>query len=194
MPNHRLQATGAFLDLHEPVRRFFGRLSRAVRPKSVTTMRRFVALLAATLVFSVNVMAEGLNQLGEEDFTVAGISIGTDSAFAQRTLGKPHDVSSYVYTNDTSAKYSIWKYAGLLVHVGEDRTIFGITVQTAKFPTSRGLKVGDSIEKLVKLYGKPSGTYQSDWDYELPSNDLEVMRVTVGNNKITGIYIGSLSD
>ncbi|MEQ1591802.1 MAG: hypothetical protein ABL892_05370 [Thiobacillaceae bacterium] len=160
----------------------------------MTTLRRFIVLLAITLAFSANVMGEVLIQLGEEDFTVAGISIGTDSASVQRTLGKPKDVTNYAYTNDPSGKYSVWKYAGLLVHVGVDKTVFGITIQTTKFPTKRGLKVGDSIGKLVKLYGKPSGTYQPDWDYELPGNDLEVMRVNVHNHKITSIYAGTLSD
>lgn len=154
----------------------------------------FVAIVVAVFASCSSAVGASTIQLTDTDFVVAGVAVGADPALVRKKLGHPKVVATYPYTNDPTSKYSVWEYSGLLVHIGADEMVFGISLTTNRFRTVRGLKVGDSAEKLLKLYGKPTGTYQYDCDYELPDNDLEVMRVTIRNNKITRIFVGRLSD
>ena len=157
-------------------------------------IRIFVTIVVATFAFCNTAVGAPAIQLTETDFVVAGVAIGAEPASVRKALGQPKGVATHPYPNDPTSNYAIWKYSGLLVHMGADELVFGLTLTTNRFTTNRGLKVGDSKEKLLKLYGRPTGTYQTDWDYELPSNDLEVMRVTIRNHKITKIFVGWLSD
>ncbi len=74
--------------------------------------------------------------------------------------------------------------------------ISAVTSETPSLKTKAGLKVGDSFDKMKKIYGKPviseKGTnfteylYVSDPEKELSDAGI---KIRVSSNKITSIYI-----
>jgi len=72
--------------------------------------------------------------------------------------------------------------------------VVGITLTDRTRSTRRGLRVGDSVANLQRLYGEPSGKYEDSWDYQDASNDLHVIRLTVRGDHITAIYLGAILD
>lgn len=151
-----------------------------------------------SLSFSSNVIADNPLKLGNNDFIVAGVSIGMTSEVVEQKLGKPNNILYYDYNepiipNAPNPQYLVWEYNGLRVTIEANKDINGITIISKLFSTHRGLTVGSSKEDLIKLYGKPSGTYKFDWDYNY-KDELTVMRVTLSDNKVERIYLGNLSD
>jgi len=64
-----------------------------------------------------------------------------------------------------------------------------LTVYSDKYVTPRGLRVGDSVDKLMDLYGKPASAYNGEYSYEYYLDEYDLFRVTAENGVITSICI-----
>ena len=156
-------------------------------------MKRFKVALILVLVFAVTVWPQTAKPLSDNDFVIAGISDETTPGRIQKVLGRPSSIHSYPHPFDPDARTIQWRYGALsLIFSGEVLT--GIYLNTAKHATSRGLRVGDSVDKLIHLYGKPNGAYETDWDYQDPGNEMHVIRVLVKRKRVVLIYLGWLTD
>jgi hypothetical protein len=56
------------------------------------------------------------------------------------------------------------------------------------------LAVGDSVERVIALYGQPSEIMDADWVYEDPRERLHVISVTIREGRVARIFVGSLWD
>lgn len=73
-----------------------------------------------------------------------------------------------------------------------DNGLYSITIGDGSFATSKGLRVGDTVETMEKLYGTDYG-YQDDMSepaYTYWFSDGSYMLVTVSAHTITGISLG----
>ncbi|SUP41544.1 hypothetical protein [Veillonella criceti] len=98
--------------------------------------------------------------LPKEDLMVVGISRGASFADIQQSLGKPTAIE-YSGGYIVSVAYGgIYFYPFL--HSEEIQTI-EITNRDAT--TARGVAVGDSLEKVYSLYGRPDLVQENKWFY-----------------------------
>jgi hypothetical protein len=70
--------------------------------------------------------------------------------------------------------------------------VFGITINSAKYATNRGLHVGDSVKKLLEIYGNPASRYEQDMDYDDDEGGL--IRIRIKKDRVEWIYVGALDD
>lgn len=122
-------------------------------------------------------------RLNNDDFIVAGISIGMPVNDAMKILGKPQSITTEVFNQRAL------KYIGFEID-SEDDAVFSIIITSNKYSTSRGLRVGDGFKRLVHLYGKPYSKDESVWTYKTGKPDKPIFSVVSKNNKVVRIYIG----
>jgi len=68
--------------------------------------------------------------------------------------------------------------------------LFSLSTTSESYATPRGLYVGDSVDKVIELYGVPVlGTYNNDFDYGDENGEYIQLRVTVSNDKVVEISI-----
>lgn len=140
-----------------------------------------------------------------DDFVIYGLS--SDSAVdAVRTkMGDPIEKSRIseqsVHNPDYLAYWETWKYPGIEITflnngarnepAPEDPgTLFTVVVTRSNVPTSRGIRVGDPVERVIEKYGAArteSGVYY----YE---SGLQYVAFTVVTGRVTRIEVGSLLD
>ena len=68
-----------------------------------------------------------------------------------------------------------------------DNTVYSINVTSPDYPTLRGLKTGDTVERLVELYGEPSNKEDESWGYTY--DGYELFTVVIKEGKVAEIQI-----
>lgn len=69
-----------------------------------------------------------------------------------------------------------------------DDTVYSINVTSPEYATPRGLKVGDSRERLIELYGEPDiKEDKTHWGYNY--NGYEVFTVIIEDGKVTEMQV-----
>lgn len=142
-------------------------------------------------------LAQTPSRLEPADFVVAGVPdnfpdlfIESDTVQIRRILGNPVRVR-IPKTRDEGL--SVWFYDGLEVSFGGIARQ-GITFTSPRVATHRGLRVGDSEQRVLALYGQPAERIEDEWVYEDPRERLHVVTVTVRGGKVVSIYVGSMWD
>ncbi len=108
--------------------------------------------------------------LFDEACLVDGPSLGMEMEEAYEALGG--DREDFEYTNGLEYNgVSLFEFCGEVVD---------ITVLTDGYMTPRGLKVGDTIEKVESLYGKPDAGFSGDdyVEYKFCYGENDQIRVT----------------
>lgn len=73
-----------------------------------------------------------------------------------------------------------------------DNTVYTVNVISDKYETPRGLKVGDSVQKLEELYGKADNVNEEDGIWGYTYKGYELLTVVIEDDKVTQIQIDSL--
>src|SRR5436309_2595952 len=73
-----------------------------------------------------------------EDFVIAGVHPGMDSASAHRVLGPPDSIE---HIREPGGEGVAWHYAGLTLLIHRNGAIGGIDVTRPTFATARGMRV-----------------------------------------------------
>lgn len=68
-----------------------------------------------------------------------------------------------------------------------DGSVYSINVISPDYPTPRGLRVGDSQEKLIELYGEPESKDEGYWGYA--KDGYELLTVIVQDAKVSEIQV-----
>jgi hypothetical protein len=134
--------------------------------------------------------------LTQADFVVAGINDLVDTQTVRRVLGAPDSVSTEPDFRDSTTQWLTWHYkSGYSVFLAYIGRAEGVTISRPGLATARGLQLGESEAKVTELYGHPTTTSGSEWDYTDPGNDLHVVRITFDNRmRVSQIYVGHLID
>ena len=125
--------------------------------------------------------------LRAEDFVVAGLASGTDSVAVRARLGSPDSVIV-----DARGRVATWQYRDLAVTFGGGSTVLGFTLTGPGVPTTRGLRVGDAVERLLVLYGEPYVRDEQSWQYVEPrgESDLNAIEVQLRGRRVLSISFG----
>jgi hypothetical protein len=121
--------------------------------------------------------------LADSDLVVAGVAYGADSSEVRRVLGPPSVIDS-----------TSWRYEGLRIWF-EGSKVHQMALMTRRLTTSRGLRVGDDVDRLTGLYG-PSCT-EGVYNYCRTVGDDPDERgilVQVENGVVTDIRLGAVFD
>lgn len=70
-----------------------------------------------------------------------------------------------------------------------DDTLYSLTVGSNKYITPRGLRVGDSVEKLLELYGEPEYIHEGVYTYGYYISNYDLFIVTTDNGTVVSIMI-----
>ena len=159
------------------------------------------AVPALAIVLSLTCATGSLAQarhLEPADFVVAGIpdyypDVDTfdDTVRIKRVLGPPAHIQRH--SGPYGDTLTTWAFDGLIVEFGSVARA-GITLTSRRIATHRGLRVGDSLKRLVALYGKPSQQACDEWTYEDPREPLHAIIITIQNGRVLRIFIGSIWD
>lgn len=69
-----------------------------------------------------------------------------------------------------------------------DNLVYSINVTSPAYPTPRGLKAGDSVERLIELYGEPANKEdESHWGYTY--DGYELFTVVIKDGKVIEMQI-----
>ena len=111
--------------------------------------------------------------LVDNDFVVHGISLGMKETEVIKILKEPLQVVTrteydYMAALDVSVKDLLFK--GMTVRLEKyvgNYEVSQIIVKSRKYPTYRGLKLGDPRERIEELHGKSSGQKNRRYDMKL---------------------------
>jgi hypothetical protein len=123
------------------------------------------------------------------------VSIYQDSLDVQRNVGKPDSVA-LEHNTLGGGVFINWFYADLrffFVPSDSGAMVLGITLQTPHVATRRGLRVGDTADRVRLLYGEPD-IYQDEWRYAHKEKPYLIVNVSVSKGRVTEIHVGSIID
>lgn len=140
------------------------------------------------------------------------LSEAADDAKLEGILGKAEEIKTHTYSEDDGLNMDPligftekqYEFPGLEIKTIKapnetDFHIFSIEITDPKYPTSRNIKVGDSVEALMKAYpegnmlGNSAAGEEDDFQY-LPVDYVDAMKVHVKNGKVESIQINKLLD
>lgn len=124
------------------------------------------------------------SDLSPDDFKLAGFRPFDQRTDVEKALGRPEKVETTnngwlletLYYNDVNMTF----YLGGAV---------SITATSPKYPSARGIRVGDPVEKVFQAYGSNYTTWKGGPDGTITYSRDENSAITfdVKQNKITGI-------
>ncbi len=129
-----------------------------------------------------------LKPIGEDDLQVAKYKLHMLRDDFEKIMPsglKDKEISFDTAHNITQITY---KYSDGSEFVFKDDELCSILSANSKYLTPRGLKVGDSITRLVILYGNPKARVLESWDYMYPY-DERVFTIIEKDGKVNGIKI-----
>lgn len=123
----------------------------------------------------------------DDELWLANINLGISLAeFKKIHPQKPNSIKE---GEDEEFQEITYSYKdGLEVYIVEN-SVYSIKTSNPNYPTKRGLKVGDTQDKLVKLYGQPLYKDGDIWQYNIHDEDYIVFYVTVKNGIITDFEV-----
>jgi len=152
-------------------------------------------LVAAALMLAAASLSAGQKPLKSRDFAVAGVKPSMSQQRVQRELGPPQAVEQIQHPTVPEYLYTRWNYPDLQVTFAPDGQLTGIMLRTQTHATRRGLRVGDSRDRVLELYGAPHSLGSPAWDYlesREPSGQ-HLIRVEFVDDRVASIYLGWLA-
>ncbi len=139
-------------------------------------------------IFKVDGYTGQVMNIADQDLTLAGIHLGDTRKTIEGILGKSAKVVK-AYDAETKQTVRTLQYDKITVVVGVKTGALEITTSSPEYPTIRGLKNGDPLEKLIKLYGQPDVTANNVLAYSLGGTDSRVFFVKMRSDKIVMISV-----
>ncbi len=160
------------------------------------TNRWILSGLALALILSAAAEAQhqGGTPLRPDDFIVAGLVEGMPPARVRALLGAPQSVVGSVDFRDQESELISWRYRDLTALLGSTDEVRGVWISGQSVATMRGLRVGDSRERVRQLYGIPAAGDDKMVEYADPNERLHVIRVGLKRARVETIFIGWVLD
>lgn len=151
---------------------------------------RWVATLLLTAACTAP--TPGAPPLEPDDFLFAGLPADADSAEVRMTFGEPDSIVVAENPFDAFEPIESWHYDGFIVRYsgGIVPTSFLITGTDER--TLRGIRVGDTADRVLRLYGAPPYRYDPVWTYvdPLDAEGTFVIEFLVEEDTVRSIHLG----
>jgi len=130
----------------------------------------------------------GVAPIGEADLILLGLSIGIDSGRVREVLGAPDSIRHW-YRPEGHGR-SNWRYGPVSLLFDRDGQRLGAAIIGGGVQTARGLAVGDSVSRLVELYGMPTREETpTSWRYMSETDPWLATRVLLRDGRVYWIYV-----
>ena len=150
-------------------------------------------LAAFALICTVpQLLSAQAKPLNARDVTVAGIQVGVDSSKVRKALGHPDSIA-VGFDPSQSGPLLAWYYPTLQV-IYLTSAVHGIWLVDNRQATVRGLQVGDSVAKALRLYGPPTGPGSTippglSWNADIHRQST-IFYLVYDSVTITRLYVG----
>jgi hypothetical protein len=151
-----------------------------------------LAVVGCTALASCTPPAAQAPPLEPEDFLLSGLPHSADSAEIRLSFGEPDSIVTEPNPFDAQQPIKSWHYAGFLVRYTGDAVPSTFLITGGDEATLRGVRVGDSAERVLRLYGPPPYQYESVWTYvdPLDADGVYVIEFLVEDDVVTRIHLG----
>lgn len=109
-------------------------------------------------------------------------NIGGEIVSSQENKAEEYSTRSIKYSTDITAMF-------LDMGVEEGYILYSIETESSQYETFRGVCVGDSVEKLLELYGLPSYIDNNNWEYCWKGGTYILHAFLIENGIITKILV-----
>ncbi|MBI4500545.1 MAG: hypothetical protein HY700_05230 [Gemmatimonadetes bacterium] len=122
------------------------------------------------------------------ELTLLGLDVEAEPADVERVLGRPDSTHSYADPHSAGGQLRTLHYRQVLVFMGPDGLKIGVKLIASGPGTQRGLAVGDSVQRALRLYGPPDTRTDTELRWRIGSNDQLVVEMRAGG--VISIYAG----
>lgn len=144
------------------------------------------------ILFQVDAITGQVLEIQEADLTLAGLKIGYNRRQVEEVVGQAVKVHKS-YDQEIGQNVRTFESDSLTVEWGKKTGAFAISVKSSGIATTRGLQVGDALEKAYRLYGRPVSEQGGLAAYKYIMSEKEVFFIKAEKNKITEIKIAATS-
>jgi hypothetical protein len=98
-------------------------------------------------------------QIKIKKVSIGGVSMGSKADYIKSKLGQPLRRTTPILLGAPGQYDATWEYPGLKINVRadvdkeSDYYIHGLSTTSSRYVTERGVRVGDSVSKVKRLYG-----------------------------------------
>ena len=107
-------------------------------------MRKIILFTLTLFLFGISTAYAELSWKNTKDTEIYGLKLGNKYT---NNLGKPDKI-----LKDNNIGYY---YKGLIITTDSENFIRSISIKSPKYKTYRGIKVTDTKEKVINMYGEP---------------------------------------
>lgn len=149
---------------------------------------------------SANTPPKISSEISEEDYFVAGLSLGMTKQKMFETLGLPTSESQKTidyFAGGRNVSYTKYIFPGIAIGIIDDRDfIVDIVLLDTTYKTARGITIGDPYAKVKELYSQKFKTFPSNtFEYRMKRTAYAIdFKVDPISNKIKGITIHNWGD
>jgi hypothetical protein len=162
--------------------------------------RTIVAFLLATVALCLGIASRPIvaqQPVGATDLSFWRLEGRPDSATVIRTLGLPDSIIAGDDPSQADPSLPTLCYGDLRVVV-VGGLVLGQWVVGRSLATSRGIRVGDAMERVLARYGKPARAWDGAaglvFTDPSPNADDRLLYAEVAHGRIRRLYIGYLID
>ncbi|GEM_PF-733819 len=138
----------------------------------------YVAMSARTTRESLGTMPDEVSSITPDDLKLGDIEAGITYEKLLEIMGQePVDVAEEAYEGMITKM--VYFPDDTQVYVVND-IVFTVNVTDPGYTTPRGLKTGDSEERILELYGEPNTKSDGIWGYNIDGYELLTLVVTDG--------------
>ena len=122
--------------------------SKEERCATILSLRRLAILVALLLCHHPSFGQD----LEYHDFDITRFAVLDNVSRLTEVLGNPDSITGAFRTGQV--KYSIYHYPGLAIWVYDyENVVWSVEIVTPRYATSRGVRIGDSMKKVIGRYG-----------------------------------------
>lgn len=133
-------------------------------------------------------IAQTNSEVGLDDLKLAGVNVYDPEDRVRCVLGQPSKTENIVHGNMSKEGNKLY-YQGVIVELLKGTGVARITSDSAEYPTARGLRVGDPVEKVYELYGKPKLEENDQIHYSFGKDDFDVFMVKLKDGKVSLVSV-----
>lgn len=128
--------------------------------------------------------------INESDLELGQMKLGIPFSQLESLIReKPIKITESVDDDPDIFKEKILEYADGLTIVLYDDEVYSINTTNGKYATPRNMKVGDSKNNVVELYGEPDAEADEEWIYYYGVDEYPVLYIKFMNEKVIGIQV-----
>jgi len=157
-------------------------------------LTRSLAIAALTNLLPLATSAQKPDTVALADLTIASLHYDSDTTAARFRLGTPPRTHRAHLRNDAGVFLTTWYYPGLILSFGRDGHRRTAIVQGPRYRTERGVAVGDSVDRVHRLYGRPLHGDSIGLLYASSTKEFETLGITffIQDGRVSKIMLGEV--